>query len=190
MIATDQALLEQALEGVEDAFTALYRRRQGAVYRFALQMTGSTAIAEDVTQETFLALILHGSRFDEARGTVGAFLYGIARNLVLRRLDRNPAAEIEVTEDYAGPEDLLEDLTRRESIQQVRQAVLSLPPVFREAVVLCDLQDSSYEDAAVALDCPVGTVRSRLSRGRAMLVRKLRGAACTGRSIECSQKSI
>ena len=190
MIATDQALLEQALEGIEDAFTALYRRRQGAVYRFALQMTGSTAIAEDVTQETFLALILHGGRYDEARGTVGAFLYGIARNLVLRRLDRNPAAELEVTEDYAGPEDLLENLTRRESIEQVRQAVLSLPPVFREAVVLCDLQDSSYEDAAVALDCPVGTVRSRLSRGRAMLVRKLRGAACTGRSIECSQKSL
>jgi RNA polymerase sigma-70 factor (ECF subfamily) len=56
MIATDQALLGQALEGLEDAFTALYRRRQGAVYRFALQMTGSAAIAEDVTQETFLAL--------------------------------------------------------------------------------------------------------------------------------------
>jgi len=93
-------------------------------------------------------------------------------------------------ERYNQTEDLLEDLTRRESIEQVRQAVLSLPPVFREAVVLCDLQDSSYEDAAVALDCPVGTVRSRLSRGRAMLVRKLRGAACTGRSIECSQKSI
>ena len=109
---------------------------------------------------------------------------------MLRRLDRGPSAELEVTEDYAGPEDLLEDLTRRESIEQVRQAVLSLPPVFREAVVLCDLQDSSYEDAAVALDCPVGTVRSRLSRGRAMLVRKLRGAACAGRSIECSQKSI
>jgi len=94
MIATDQALLEQALQGIEDAFTALYRRRQGAVYRFALQMTGSTAIAEDVTQETFLALILHGSRFDEARGTVGAFLYGIARNMVLRRLDRDPAADV------------------------------------------------------------------------------------------------
>jgi RNA polymerase sigma-70 factor (ECF subfamily) len=190
MIATDQALLGQALEGLEDAFTALYRRRQGAVYRFALQMTGSAAIAEDVTQETFLALILHGSRYDESRGTVGAFLYGIARNLVLRRLDRSTFAEIEVTEDFAGPEDLLEDLTRRESIERVRQAVLSLPPVFREVVVLCDLQDTSYEDAGLALDCPVGTVRSRLSRGRAMLARKLRGAVCAGRSIACSPKSM
>jgi RNA polymerase sigma-70 factor (ECF subfamily) len=177
MIATDQALLEQALTGLEDAFTALYRRRQGGVYRFALQMTGSTAIAEDVTQETFLALLLHGTRYDQARGTVAAFLYGIARNLVMRRLDRRAGAEMEISEEYAGPEDLLESLTRRESIEQVRQAVLSLPPVFREAVVLCDLQDSSYEEAAMSLDCPVGTVRSRLNRGRALLAKKLRGAA-------------
>ncbi len=178
MIATDAALLERALTGAEDAFTALYRRRQGGVYRFALQMTGSTAIAEDVTQETFLALLLHGTRYDEARGTVASFLYGIARNLVMRRLDRRAQqADVEITEECAGPEDLLEDLTRRESIEKVRQAVLSLPPVFREVVVLCDLQDSSYEDAAAALYCPVGTVRSRLNRGRAMLARKLRGVA-------------
>jgi len=181
MIATDAALLEQALTGAEDAFTALYRRRQGAVYRFALQMTGSAAIAEDVTQEAFLALILHGTRYDEARGTVASFLYGIARNLVMRRvmrrLDRRPDAELEYLDEIAGPEDVLEDLTRRESIEQVRKAVLSLPPVFREVVVLCDLQDASYEDAAAALDCPVGTVRSRLSRGRAMLAKKLRGVA-------------
>ena len=195
MILTDAALLEQALTGAEDAFTALYRRRQGPVYRFALQMTGSTAIAEDVTQETFLALILHGTRYDESRGTVASFLYGIARNFVLRRLDRRPGADLElmgeVLEEYAGPDDLLENLTRRESIEQVRQAVLSLPPVFREVVVLCDLQDSSYEEAAVVLDCPVGTVRSRLSRGRAMLARKLRGvAACVGRSVECNRKSM
>lgn len=177
MIVTDAALLEQALTGAEDAFTALYRRRQGGVYRFALQMTGSTAIAEDVTQEAFLALLLHGARYDEARGTVASFLYGIARNLVMRRLDRRPDAELEYVDEIAGPEDVLEDLTRRESIEHVRQAVLSLPPVFREVVVLCDLQDSSYDEAAAALDCPIGTVRSRLSRGRAMLARKLRGVA-------------
>ena len=193
MTLSDRELLEEALGGLEDAFTALYRRRQGPVYRFALQMTGSTAIAEDVTQETFLALILHGTRYDEARGTVASFLYGIARNFVLRRLDRRQDAELELTgegvEEYAAPENLLEDLTRRESIEHVRQAVLSLPPVFREVVVLCDLQDSSYEEAAVVLYCPVGTVRSRLSRGRAMLARKLRGVACAGRSAECSPRT-
>jgi len=177
MIPGDRELLEQALAGIEDAFTALYRRRQGGVYRFALQMTGSVAIAEDVTQETFLALLLHGNRYDESRGTLAAFLIGIARNLVLRRLDRKSRIEMEITEEWAGPEDVLEDLTRRESIEQVRTAVLSLPPVFREPVVLCDLQDATYEEAASALACPVGTVRSRLNRARAMLARKLRGVA-------------
>lgn len=173
---SDLELLCRMLTGDEDAFTSLYRLRHGAVYRFALQMTGSVVIAEDVTQEVFVALIEHGRRFDPARGALASFLYGIARNFVLRRLekDRWTAAELEET---ACEDDLLEDLTRRETIEQVRRAVLSLPPAYREAVVLCDLQDISYQDAAEALACPVGTVRSRLNRGRAMLARKLRGRA-------------
>src|SRR5579863_7819387 len=174
----DPELLERALAGEEDAFTSLYRRRQGGVYRFALQMTGSVEVAEDVTQETFLALLTHGSRYDVARGTVASFLYGIARNFVMRRLEGWREAQLE---EFAGREDVLEDLTRRESIEHVRCAVLSLPPVYREVVVLCDLQDASYDEAAAALDCPVGTVRSRLNRARSMLARKLRGAAVCGR---------
>jgi RNA polymerase sigma-70 factor (ECF subfamily) len=173
---SDQELLRRMLSGDREAFTALYRRRQGAVYRFALQMTGSVAIAEDVTQEVFLAVIESGKRFDAARGSLASFLYGIARNRVLRRIEKDRGIE-PVIEDYAGDEDLLADLTRRETIDQVRRAVLSLPAAYREAVVLCDLQDVSYEDAAEVLDCPVGTVRSRLNRGRAMLAQKLRGKA-------------
>ena len=175
MTGTEEELLERMLRGDEEAFTALYRRRQPAVYRFALQMTGSVAIAEDVTQETFLALMRVAKRYDAARGTVGAFLYGIARNLLLRRFSgsgREPESE-GVMEDVSGGEDLLGDLTRRETIDQVRRAVLSLPGAFREVVVLCDLGEASYEEAAAALDCPVGTVRSRLSRARAMLAQKL-----------------
>jgi RNA polymerase sigma-70 factor (ECF subfamily) len=176
--ATDQQLLERMLSGEEDAFTALYRRRQAAVYRFALQMTGSVVIAEDVTQEVFMALIEHGRRFDAERGTLASFLYGIARNLVLRRLDKDRAMEPEsAIEQFAGEGDLLGALTRRETVDQVRRAVLSLPAAYREVVVLCDLQDVSYQDAAEALDCPVGTVRSRLNRGRSMLAQKLKGTA-------------
>jgi RNA polymerase sigma-70 factor, ECF subfamily len=165
---TDYELLVSMLSGDEEAFTALYRRRQGPVYRFALQMTGNVVIAEDVTQEVFMALLSQTAKFDPARGSLASFLYGVARNLVLRRIEKT--AEIE---DYAGPEDILDDLTRRETIEGVRRAVLSLPSVYREAVVLCDLQDTSYEEAAAALDCPVGTVRSRLNRGRSMLAQKL-----------------
>ena len=173
MIAADHELLERALHGDEAAFTALYRRRQAGVYRFGLHMSGSTAIAEDVVQETFLAL-LTGRRYDPARGPLTAFLYGIARNQVLRRLGRETCEE--VSEEAASDHDVLGDLTRRETIEQVRRAVLSLPAPYREAVALCDLGEASYEEAAAALDCPVGTVRSRLSRARAMLAQKLRAA--------------
>ena len=168
MQPTDYQLLVGMLSGDEEAFTALYRRRQGPVYRFALQMTGNEVVAEDVTQEVFMALLSKTARYDPARGSLASFLYGVARNLVLRRIEKT--AEIE---DYAGPEDILDDLTRRETVENVRRAVLSLPPVYREAVVLCDLQDTSYEEASLALDCPIGTVRSRLNRGRSMLAQKL-----------------
>jgi RNA polymerase sigma-70 factor (ECF subfamily) len=180
MSESDEKLLGRMLDGDEEAFTALYRRRQGPVYRFALHMTGSAAIAEDVTQEVFLALIENGRRFDGSRGPLLSFLYGIARNRVLRRIEKERTAE-PVGEEFAGGEDLLDDLTRRETVEQVRRAVLSLPEAYREAVVLCDLENVSYEDAAAALECPVGTVRSRLSRGRAMLAQKL--AAYMVRSI-------
>lgn len=168
MQPADHELLLLMLSGDEDAFTTLYRRRQGPVYRFALQMTGSVVIAEDVTQEVFMALLSKKAKYDAAKGSLQSFLYGIARNMVLRRIEKT--AEIE---DYAGTYDVLDDLTRRETVENVRRAVLSLPPVYREAVVLCDLQDTSYEEAALALDCPVGTVRSRLNRGRSMLAQKL-----------------
>jgi RNA polymerase sigma-70 factor, ECF subfamily len=187
---SDHDLLLRMLAGDEQAFTALYRRRQGAVYRFALQMTGSVVIAEDVTQEVFMELIQHGRRFDPSRGALRSFLYGVARNLVLRRLDKDGRTELgsglrsgtgsgmespePVMKDFPGVEDVLGDLTRRETIEQVRCAVFSLPAAYREAVVLCDLQDLSYGEAAQILDCPLGTVRSRLNRGRAMLAQKLR----------------
>jgi RNA polymerase sigma-70 factor, ECF subfamily len=176
MIGTDQELLDRTLKGDEDAFAALYRLRQGAVYRFALHMSGSTAIAEDVTQETFLELLTEGRRYDAARGSLRSFLFGVARNFVMRRIGRRRDEPLEEADDGS---DLLGDLTRRETIEQVRCAVLSLPPAYRETVVLCDLGDASYEEAAVALDCPVGTVRSRLSRARAMLARKLSGVRGT-----------
>jgi len=180
---SDPELLRQALNGREEQFTLLYQRRQGGVYRFALQMSGSATLAEDITQETFIALLQSGHRYDSARASVAAFLYGIARNLVMRRLERDRRYQPE-QEDCTADGDLLEDLTRTESIELVRQAVLNLPPVYREVVVLCDLQEASYEDAASALDCPIGTVRSRLSRARGMLARKLCGTASVVRSIQ------
>jgi RNA polymerase sigma-70 factor (ECF subfamily) len=174
MTERDEALLARMLDGDEQAFAALYRRRQGLVYRFAMHMTNSAAAAEDITQEVFLALLENGRRFDTSRGSLLSFLYGIARNHVLRRIEKSwRLAPLAFIEDIAGSDDLLNDVMRRETIEHVRQAVVSLPPMYREAVVLCYIENLSYEEGAAVLECPVGTVRSRLSRGRMILAQKL-----------------
>jgi RNA polymerase sigma-70 factor, ECF subfamily len=176
----DQDLLSRARAGDEESFTALYRRRQACVYRFALQMSGSPSVAEEVTQEVFLTVIRDASRFDPQRGTLLAYLYGIARNQVLRSLERDrPYVPMQEEPECDGSqwtarEDTLGDLTRGETIESVRQAVLALPANFREVVVLCDLHEMSYVEAAAALGCALGTVRSRLHRARGMLLDKLK----------------
>ena len=181
----DCELLQSMLAGDEEALTVLYRRRQGAIYRFALQMSGSKSIAEDVTQEVFLFLMREGRLFDPARGSVSAFLFGVARNHVLRRLrvEQHLAPISDEFDDdvpslHASAEICpLEDLTRAETIESVRKAVLSLPSKYREVVVLCELQDISYGETAEILGCAIGTVRSRLHRARALLLAKLRPAS-------------
>lgn len=166
------------MAGSEDAFSALYERWSPSVYRFALHMSGDQHMAEEVTQETFITFIRRRSAFDETRGALGAWLLGIARNLTRRALG-SPAGEepLDESAECAAPGDVLCDLTRRETIEAVRQAVASLPPAYREVVALCDLEEMDYRDAAAALECPVGTVRSRLHRARGMLAAKL-GARC------------
>ena len=181
----DSELLRSMLAGDEDALALLYRRRQGGIYRFALQMSGSRTIAEDVTQEVFLFLMRDGHLFDPAKGSVSAFLLGVARNHVLRRLrtEHQLAPLGDDPDDDASllhpSSDIcpLEDLARAETIESVRKAVLSLPSKYREVVVLCELQDISYGETAEILGCAIGTVRSRLHRARALLLTKLRPAA-------------
>jgi len=172
----DVALLRRMSTGDDEAFTALYRRRQAGIYRFALQMSGSEAIAEDVTQEVFMLLIREKSAYDPSRGSVQSFLYGVARNHVLRALERNREGQLEddVEPCHSPGRDALENLTREETLEAVRQAVLALPAHYREVVVLCDLEELDYAGAAAALGCSVGTIRSRLHRARGLLTAKLR----------------
>ncbi|HEX8998292.1 MAG TPA: RNA polymerase sigma factor [Blastocatellia bacterium] len=179
-VPNDEELLRQMLAGEADAFEQLYDRRQGGIYQFALRMSGSPALAEDVTQEVFMALMRDGHQFDPARGTVAGYLFGMARHRVLRRLQRertfvsmDAGEEGEEMQELAALDDPLRDFTRNETIEAVRQAVLSLPEHYREVVVLCSLHEMSYDQAAAVIDCPVGTVRSRLNRARAMLIEKL-----------------
>jgi RNA polymerase sigma-70 factor, ECF subfamily len=178
----DDVLLRRASKGDEEAFTLVYRRHQAAIYRFALRMTGSAWAAEEIVQDVFMTLVRDPHKYDSRLGTVPAFLYGVARNRVFKyreRLPREVALE-EKNEDGSGNGLLLQDRTtpaiwaeKRERTAQVRAAVLELPEEFREAVVLCELQELSYEEAAAAAGCPIGTIRSRLHRGRALLLAKL-----------------
>ncbi len=169
----DDALVQRLRSGSEEAWAELYRRHQRCVYRFALHMSGSVEVADEATQETFIAFLRQVDGYKEALGTLGGYLVGIARHRVAKLLEqRRP----ETPWDDREPEsavDPLSDLTRRESLEAVNRAVLGLPSAYREVVVLCELEEMSYDDAARVLECPVGTVRSRLHRGRQMLMERL-----------------
>jgi RNA polymerase sigma-70 factor (ECF subfamily) len=185
---SDEALVDLIREGDEEAFISLYRRRQPDIYRFVFGMSNSRVTTEDVTQEVFINLIHHADRFDPARGSVRSFLYGIARNCLLQHFDRERPYvpyDVEVPENGSSAlqnalrpdvNNPLAELTTAELLDDLRQAVLTLPLKYREAIVLCDLQEMDYVDAATVMRCPVGTVRSRLHRGRELLLQKLKSS--------------
>ena len=179
----DDVLLRRAGKGDEEAFTLLYRRHQAALYRFALRMSGNAWAAEEIVQDVFMTLMRDPKKYDPARGTLGGFLYGVTRNRVLKHLERLPQREVpleEKNENGSGSGIVLLDATtpaiqaeKRERAEQVWAAVLDLPPEFRETVVVCELEERSYEEAADLIGCPIGTIRSRLHRGRALLMARL-----------------
>jgi RNA polymerase sigma-70 factor (ECF subfamily) len=184
----DEALVNLMCEGDEEAFVSLYRRLQPDIHRFVFGMSNSRNITEDIAQEVFINLIRHPDRYDPTRGSVRSFLYGIARNCLLQHFDRErryvPYEEDELENglsalqkdpklDMSNP---LAELTSAQMLNDLRQAILTLPVKYREAVVLCDLEEMNYVDAAAVIGCPVGTVRSRLHRGRELLLQKLKPA--------------
>jgi RNA polymerase sigma-70 factor (ECF subfamily) len=179
---SESQLLRRAVAGDEEAFAVLYERCKSNVYRFALHMTGSASTAEDITHDAFLTLIEEGDKFDESRGQVLAFLLGIARNLVRRTYRSQARVTSLVSENENGEEvelalesghDTVADVLRGEVVDLVRDAVQSLPPHYREVVVLCDLCEMSYAEASAQLECNLGTIRSRLNRAHGLLAKKL-----------------
>ena len=180
---SDAELLSSAMAGDEPAFLALYDRLKTSIFRYAFYMTNSKAAAEEVTQDVFIALMKHGDRYSESRGDVAGFAFGIARNLIRRTARAEqvyqplPAgevleklAQITAAEEESAPARMMQ----HEIVATVQTAVASLPDHYRQVVVLCDLCELSYAEAAARLKCPVGTVRSRLNRGHALLLQKLK----------------
>jgi RNA polymerase sigma-70 factor (ECF subfamily) len=203
----DIELMRRLSAGDEEAFLEFYRRHQGGLYRFAVHMAGRPEAAADVVQETFLTLIRHAAKFDEEKGAPAAFLYGIARNHI-RKLREKEGRYVPFVEELGNghapdakgervftngngrhtansgqAETVLEGLERAEIVDLLRDAVLTLPDHYREPVTLCDLEGKSYSEAATLLECPVGTVRSRLNRARSILLEKLRPALIGAKTL-------
>ena len=181
MTAGDAQLVARLRHGDAAAASELYERHGGALLRFVIAMSNSRQTAEDVVHDTFVELLRHPARFDPERGPVVAFLFGIARHRMARitRVSmRN--AENEAMDEAEGEfpvvpivEDSTDTLDRLQHIERVRAAVFDLPRVHREVIALCDLEELPYATVATILGCPIGTVRSRLSRARALLATRL-----------------
>ncbi|MES2321991.1 MAG: RNA polymerase sigma factor [Pseudomonadota bacterium] len=181
---TDTELLRQMRCGTAAAFQALYRRHQGPLFRFATLRCGSPDTAADVVQEVFMGLLTDSFKFDPLRGALPNFLFGVARKLILKhehprqREDSLARFDDEEGEDDAidSGSDAAEPLRRLlsdELAEQVRRAITLLPPHYRDAVILFEMHELSYLEIAEICQVDIGTVRSRLSRGRAALARRL-----------------
>jgi RNA polymerase sigma-70 factor, ECF subfamily len=193
----DVELMRRLASGDDDAFLEFYRRHQGGLYRYAVHMCGSPESAADVVQDTFFTLIRHSNKYDEQKGSPAAFLFGIARNH-LRKLHEKEGRYVPLLDELGKTlstaesgdtghtngngrlpsrpgqgETILEFLERGQIAGLLREAILTLPDHYRGPVTLCDLEGKSYDEAATLLECPVGTVRSRLNRARSMLLDKL-----------------
>jgi RNA polymerase sigma-70 factor, ECF subfamily len=171
----DRDLLQRFRAGDREAFAEIYRSHRRAVYRFALLMTADEFHAAEITQDVFVWLIRHPGRFDPDRGELGAFLVGVARQLLRKRINEErrwvPLSESAVPSPAARDRDAGD-------VVCLRKTIAALPERYRVVVVLCDLEGKTYEEAAAIAGCAIGTVRSRLHRARALLARKLVGRGC------------
>lgn len=180
----DIQLLRAIRAGDAAAFQSLYRRHRNGLYAFALLHSGSAAVAADVVQEVFMGLLNDGYGFDPLKGRLANFLYGVTRNLVLRHArlsgrwvqpagaddEDDGGASLAQADTAAGP---LARLLDDEAAEHLRRALAALAPRYRDVLILFELEDMSYQEIAEICQLQIGTVRSRLSRGRAALSKAL-----------------
>lgn len=181
----DEALLERVRQYDEKALLELYDRYQGSIYRYAFAMSGDPSLAADITQDVFLMMMdrrsLFGwlfSRFDPRKGTLEGYLLGVARKLTRKFTARQSRwLPIDLADGSDDSCDLGQEMESHFMVGRMRAIIALLPVKYREAIVLCYLQEKSYEQAAAILGCSMGTVASRLSRGRKLLLERLEAIA-------------
>ena len=154
----------------ENELRTAFEDHKEAVYRFAWRMMNSAPAAEDVAQDVFLSLLRQSARFDPERGQLRSFLLGITRNLVLKRW-RDEYRWEELNDERLPAKPLKSESNTIAEI--VGEAVRSLPPLQREVLILAEYEELALDDIARAVECEIGTVKSRLHRARENLRRIL-----------------
>jgi RNA polymerase sigma-70 factor (ECF subfamily) len=174
----DFDLVKRLIAGDSLALRDLYERHGRALLRFSAAMCRSRQSAEDLVHDTFLAFLRDPGLFDPAQGTVFGYLCGVLRHQISRHyrqqkrwvaMDFDEDSSVHA-DDRAGPDD---EIARAETTAAFRRAMLELPLPHREIIALCDLEELPYATVAQVLRCPIGTVRSRLHRARALLTIRL-----------------
>ena len=171
---TDAALVERYLSGDLEAFEELMRAHEDRVFGICLRMLRDREAALDATQETFVTVFRKADRF-AGRSAFGTWLYRVAVNTCYdhtRRARRNRADALPEGLDPADPAST-DRFTSVELRPEIEEALAALPAEFRAAVVLADVEGLPLQTGAEALGVPVGTVKSRVFRGRRLLAEAL-----------------
>ena len=175
----DEEIMTRLAAGDPAALRELYERHGRALLRFSAAMCRSRQSAEDLVHDTFVALLRGPSLFDPAQGSVFGYLCGVLRHRISRHyrqqkrwvaLDSSDETPVTLDRESPGPAD---EIARSQVTAAFRRALLELPLQHREIIALCDLEELPYQAVAGILDCPIGTVRSRLHRARALLTLRL-----------------
>lgn len=176
---SDDELLTLVRQRDEGALLEIYDRYQRPVYRFVMAMSGDPWIAADITQDVFLLMLDQGnsifrlfSRFDPRKGGLEQYLLGVARKLT-RRFAAKERRWTAIDGDVQSPASTFDAIESDSSLERLRTAIALLPVKYREAVVLCYLEERSYEQAAAIAGCSLGTIASRLSRARKLLTERM-----------------
>jgi RNA polymerase sigma-70 factor (ECF subfamily) len=163
-------LLGRACRGDESAFQLIYERHRQCVFRFAYRMIGSAGAAEDITHDCFLALLQKPHLFNPDRASLRTYMCAAARNMAWKQLRlqkiHHETDEEDCDQHVEWQDNPYERMVSSEIAEQVRQAVLSLPPLQREAIILYEFEELSLSDIAAIAQTDVGSIKSRLHRAR------------------------
>jgi RNA polymerase sigma-70 factor (ECF subfamily) len=186
----DGELLDRCRRGDEAAWRELVSRHSRKVFGLCYRFAGRVDEAEDLAQEVFLRVYQNLERYRSDAGAFNTWLMTVARNHAIdhyrrrreERERRDDSNEGEMELLPSGEEGPVMALERRERVELVQRGLRALPEDLREPIVLCDLQGLPYEEAAKLLDVPLGTVKSRLNRGRLELAKRLLARRAAGRA--------